>query len=102
MEKQPTYKELEKEIERLRVEIRSKEERIIWLERMLFGSKRDGSQTLFSQRADILRRALRQGPRGERREDCQDEGGDSKGGPGAPQLQAPEAQEAGGVPVLGP
>ena len=41
MEKQPTYKELEKENERLRVEIRRKEERIIWLERMLFGSKRD-------------------------------------------------------------
>ena len=41
MERQPTYKELEKENERLRVEIRSKEERIIWLERMLFGSKRD-------------------------------------------------------------
>ena len=36
MERQPTYKELEKEIERLRVEIRRKEERIIWLERMLF------------------------------------------------------------------
>ena len=41
MKKQPTYKELEKENERLRVEIRRKEERIIWLERMLFGSKRD-------------------------------------------------------------
>lgn len=41
MEKQLTYKELEKENERLRVEIRRKEERIIWLERMLFGSKRD-------------------------------------------------------------
>ena len=39
MKKQPTYKELEKENERLRVEIRRKEERIIWLERMLFGSK---------------------------------------------------------------
>ena len=36
MERQPTYKELEKENERLRVEIRRKEERIIWLERMLF------------------------------------------------------------------
>ena len=36
MERQPTYKELEKVIERLRVEIRRKEERIIWLERMLF------------------------------------------------------------------
>ena len=34
MKKQPTYKELEKENERLRVEIRRKEERIIWLERM--------------------------------------------------------------------
>ena len=33
--------ELEKKNERLRVEIRRKEERIIWLERMLFGSKRD-------------------------------------------------------------
>ena len=41
MEKQPTYMELEKKNERLRVEIRRKEERIIWLERMLFGSKRD-------------------------------------------------------------
>ena len=41
MEKQPTYKKLEKENERPRVEIRRKEERIIWLERMLFGSKRD-------------------------------------------------------------
>ncbi|MDY4228394.1 MAG: hypothetical protein SOY06_00885, partial [Prevotella sp.] len=41
MERQPTYKKLEKEIERLRVEIRRKDERIIWLERMLFGSKRD-------------------------------------------------------------
>ena len=33
--------ELEKKNERPRVEIRRKEERIIWLERMLFGSKRD-------------------------------------------------------------
>ena len=41
MKKQPTYKELEKENERLRVEIRRKEDRIICLERMLFGSKSD-------------------------------------------------------------
>lgn len=41
MEKQPTYEDLKREIEELRTESRRKDERIAYLERMLYGSKRD-------------------------------------------------------------
>ena len=41
MEKQPTYEDLKRENEELRTEARRKDERIAYLERMLFGSRRD-------------------------------------------------------------
>jgi hypothetical protein len=41
MEKQPTYEDLKRENEKLRTEARRKDERIAYLERMLFGSRRD-------------------------------------------------------------
>ena len=41
MEKQPTYEDLKRENEELRTESRRKDERIAYLERMLFGSRRD-------------------------------------------------------------
>ncbi len=41
MEKQPTYEDLKRENEKLRTESRRKDERIAYLERMLYGSKRD-------------------------------------------------------------
>jgi hypothetical protein len=41
MEKQATYEDLKRENEKLRTESRRKDERIAYLERMLYGSKRD-------------------------------------------------------------
>ena len=63
MEKQRTYEELRQENDKLRAIIRHKEERIAYLERMLFGSRRDkapaaddpSAPTLFD---DFLSKAL--------------------------------------------